>query len=130
MRKKRLSVRNAWDTDKRGKGGKTARDGYTNPLAFLGEASPLFSSGTYNRGGITSSPALLTALYRESWLAKRIIDMPSEDMTRAWYTLSPAIPASLAEGLRALEARHEIRRSDGRRDPRGRGDRRPHGADA
>lgn len=87
-----------------------ARDGYTNPLAFLGDASPLFSSGTYKREGITSSPALLTALYRESWLAKRVIDMPSEDMTRAWYTLSPALPVSLAEGIRGLEARHEIRR--------------------
>ncbi len=59
---------------------------------------------------LTDNPPLLTALYRESWLVKRIIDMPCEDMTRAWYELSPALPPEDLELLRALEARHEIRR--------------------
>ena len=83
-------------------------DGYANPAARLGEASPLLSSGTYVRSALASSPVYLTTLYRESWLAKRIIDMPSEDMTRAWYTLERD-PAR-AEALRNLEARHDIRR--------------------
>ena len=59
---------------------------------------------------LTDSPAELTALYRESWLAKRIIDMPCEDMTRAWYTLSPPPDPEDLEILRRLEAEHEIRR--------------------
>ena len=68
-----------------------ARDGYANAAAFLGEDSPLFSAGTFLRSGITRNTELLTAAYRESWLAKRIIDMPAEDMTRKWYSLSTAM---------------------------------------
>ena len=30
-------------------------------------------------------------MYRESWLTMRIIDTPSEDMTRAWYRLSTSM---------------------------------------
>ena len=59
---------------------------------------------------LTDSPALLTALYRTNWLAKRIIDMPCEDMTRGWYTLNPDPAPEDLEALRRLEARHEIRR--------------------
>ena len=59
---------------------------------------------------LTRSPGLLTSLYRESWLAKRIIDMPCEDMTRAWYTLGGEIPPEDLDALRRLEARHGIRR--------------------
>ena len=42
-----------------------AADGYTNPTAFLGEASGLFSSGTFVRSGLTQNTSLLTTLYRE-----------------------------------------------------------------
>ena len=88
---------------------KRAADGYSNPLAGLGDASALLSGGTYERAA-PLTPSLLTALYRESWLAKRIIDMPCEDMTRGWYTLAGALPPQRAEDLRRLEARHESRR--------------------
>ena len=84
-----------------------ARDGYVNLPARLGGASTLLGAGTYERS-FPFNPALLTSLYRESWIAKRIIDMPGEDMTRGWYTL-PLEERKLEE-LRALEARHGIRR--------------------
>ena len=69
-----------------------------------------FDSGDLPSASLTDSPALLTALYRESWLAKRIIDMPSEDMTRSWYTLECGLEGEDMEILQQLEARHEIRR--------------------
>ena len=47
--------------------------------------------------------------YRENWLAKRIIDMPSEDMTRAWYTLATALPENALHDIHALEAEHSVR---------------------
>ena len=59
---------------------------------------------------VTDVPAMLTGLYRTDWLARRIVDMPSEDMTRAWYRLDPAPDRLRAAELRRLEARHEIRR--------------------
>ena len=71
------------------------------------DALPGFSSSA---AALTDNPALLTSLYRESWLAKRIIDMPCEDITRSWYTLSPGPPPEDLEVLQRLEAHHEIRR--------------------
>ena len=86
-----------------------AADGYSNPAAFLGEQSALFSGGTFVRSDLTADPELLTAMYRESWLTKRIIDAPSEDATRAWYRLSCALGAEELHDLYRLEARHSIR---------------------
>ena len=86
-----------------------ALDGYANAAAFLGEASPLLSAGTFIRSDLTSDPELLTAMYRESWLTMRIIDMPSEDMTRAWYRLSTSLPDSALHDLYRLEARHSVK---------------------
>ena len=86
-----------------------ALDGYANAAAFLGEDSPLLSSGTFRRSGITSQTELLTTAYRESWLAKRIIDMPSEDMTRAWYRLSTGMAEEDLQDLRRLEAEHSVK---------------------
>ena len=48
-------------------------------------------------------------MYRESWLTKRIIDMPSEDMTRAWYRLSSPPGTEELRALRRLEARHSVK---------------------
>ena len=85
-------------------------DGYANPAAYLGESSPLLSAGTFLRSGLSSDTELLTTMYRESWLAMRIIDMPPEDMTRAWYRFSAPLPGEDLESLRRLEARHSVRR--------------------
>lgn len=87
----------------------SALDGYSNAAAFLGEDSTLISAGTFIRTGITANPELLTTTYRVSWLAKRIIDMPSEDMTRAWYSLSTSLPQDDLNDLRHLEARHSVK---------------------
>ena len=86
-----------------------ALDGYSNAAAFLGDDSPLISSGTFRRNGITANTELLTVTYRESWLAKRIIDMPSEDMTRAWYSLSTSLPSDDLHDLKQLEAKHSVK---------------------
>ena len=86
-----------------------ARDGYSNAAAFLGKDSVLLSAGTFVRSGLTSDPELLTAMYRESWLTMRIIDMPSEDMTRAWYRLTADLKEEEIHALRRLEARHSIK---------------------
>ena len=88
---------------------RAARDGYANAAAFLGEDSPLFSAGTFRRTGLTRNTELLTTAYRESWLAKRIIDMPAEDMTRKWYSLSTSMPDEDLRDLKRLEARHSVR---------------------
>ena len=84
-------------------------DGYSNAAAFLGNKSPLLSAGTYERSGLTSNPLLLTTVYREYWLATRIIDTPAQDMTRAWYALTGDIPEEDVADLKRLEARHSVK---------------------
>ena len=91
------------------KKGRRAADGYSNAAAFLGEDSPLLSAGTFLRSGLTSDPERLTAMYRESWLTMRIIDMPSEDMTRAWYRLNTSLPEEALRDLSRLEAKHSVK---------------------
>ncbi len=86
-----------------------ALDGYANAPAALGEYSPLAAAGTFLRSGVTADPELLTAAYRTNWLAKRIIDMPAEDMTRAWYR-PDGLPEEAVRRLRSLESRHAVRR--------------------
>ena len=86
-----------------------ALDGYSNAAAFLGEDSELLSSGTFRRSNLTADTELLTAAYRESWLVKRIIDMPCEDMTRAWYSLSTGVRSEAIHELNRLEARHNVK---------------------
>lgn len=88
---------------------RTALDGYSNSAAFLGADSPLASSGTYIRSGLTANSWLLATAYREFWIATRIIDTPAEDMTRAWYSLTGDIPEEDLADLKRLEARHSIR---------------------
>ena len=86
-----------------------ALDGYSNAAAFLGADSPLMVAGTFVRSNLTAQTELLTTAYRESWLAKKIIDMPSEDMTRAWYTLSTTLPDRAVRQLKRLEAQHSVK---------------------
>ena len=86
-----------------------ARDGYTNEAAFLGESSPLVTSGTFQRSFLTQNVELLTTAYRESWLAMRIIDMPCEDMTRSWYRLATEMDEDDLRKLKRLDAKHSVK---------------------
>ena len=87
----------------------SAMDGYANAAAFLGDDSLLLSAGTFRRTNLTANLDLLTTAYRESWLAKRIVDMPSEDMTRKWYSLNTSMDDEDLKILKRLEAKHSVR---------------------
>ena len=108
-RRKNNSNPNRFSFDKQEKAIISALDGYSNAAAFLGEDSPLLSAGTFHRRNLTAQTELLTVSYRESWLAKRIIDMPSEDMTRAWYKLASSVSEDDMHDLSRLEAKHSVK---------------------
>ena len=84
-------------------------DGYSNAAAGLGASSFLLSSGIFLPTSLTRDITTLTNTYRGSWLAKKIIDMPAEDMTRNWYTLSTSLPTEELQILKDLEARHSVK---------------------
>ena len=87
----------------------SAADGYVNSLAYLGEASALNRANDYERHSISTDYNLLTVLYRENWLAARIIDTPCEDMTRSWYSISTELEQEKLDELAKLEAKHSIK---------------------
>ena len=87
----------------------TAKDGYVNSLAYLGEASPLSQANDYERHSISNDFNLLTILYRENWLAARIIDTPCEDMTRSWYSVSSELEQDKLDELQKLESKHSVK---------------------
>lgn len=89
---------------------RSAGDAYTNTAAGLGGASPLMAAAGYTRTSLAGDMEMLTVLYRENWIAKKIIDLPAEDMTRCWYTLNADLPADKLDDLARLEARHAVRR--------------------
>ena len=77
------------------------RDSYNNLTAKLGneQMNPM-STGYYVKSGLTSDWQQLTIMYRESWLTKKIIDMPAEDMTKGWITLDTQLAQ---EGIDRVE---------------------------
>ena len=86
-----------------------AKDGFINRMAYLGEASLLSEANDFERHSITRDYELLTVMYRENWIAKRIIDTPCEDMTRSWYTITSAMDQELIDDLMQLEAKHNVK---------------------
>ena len=88
---------------------RTAEDGYVNSLAYLGEASELSQANDYERHPLSQNYELLTVLYRENWVAARIIDTPCEDMTRSWYSLASEIDQEKLDELAKLEAKHSVK---------------------
>lgn len=85
-------------------------DGYSNPIARLGLDQPnVLSASRYTFNNVTQDQVLLRSLYRSCWLARKIIDMPAEDMTRSWYKLKSQVSPDHIDQLKALEMRHSIK---------------------
>lgn len=81
-------------------------DGYNNLVARLGaEQSNPMSASYYTSSGLTARWQELTTMYREGWLTKKIVDMPAEDMTKAWISIDTQLEQS---GVDAIE--REMRR--------------------
>ena len=59
-------------------GVQNARDSYVNVPARLGMAeNNLLAASGYTISRMTDNMALMTALYRNDWIANRIIDTPA-----------------------------------------------------
>lgn len=60
-----------------------ARDGLQNLVAGLGTSRDKSAYSEYTTPNVLDM-ATLGNMYRSSWLAKKIVNIPAEDMTRAW----------------------------------------------
>ena len=86
-------------------------DSFSNPFARLGFGQPnLLEAAEYPTTRMTQNYPLLNSLYRNDWIATKIIDVIPEDMTKNWYRLTSQVQPDKMEELATLERRTHIRR--------------------
>ncbi len=66
-----------------------AFDFFTNAMARMGYGSNSIPEATeYVMERLSNNYWLLLTLYRNHWIARRVVDLPAQDMTRAWPKLT------------------------------------------
>lgn len=76
--------------DSGGLGGE-AEDVFTNPAARMGYGTPSLAEATeYELVRWTNNYWLMVILYRNHWIARRIVEKPAQDMCKAWPTIVSA----------------------------------------
>ncbi|MDR3598742.1 anti-CBASS protein Acb1 family protein, partial [Clostridium sp.] len=89
---------------------KQAQDSFQNPLARLGLGSNSLLEGTqYPIQRITREYNLMNSLYRNSWIAKKIINTIPEDMCKNWFSISAELTPEIQDRFDKLEQRTLIR---------------------
>ena len=75
-------------------------DSFSNPFARLGFGQPnLLEAAEYPTTRMTQNYPLLNSLYRNDWIATKIIDVIPEDMTKNWYRLTSQVQPDKMEEL-------------------------------
>lgn len=89
---------------------KQARDSFQNPLARLGLGTNSLMEGTqYPITRLTRDYNLMNSLYRNSWIAKKIINSIPEDMCKNWFSISAEISPETQDRFDKLEQRTLIK---------------------
>ncbi len=92
-----------------------ALDAFSNVLARLGAGTPNLLEGTeYSLQRMSRDFNTLNALYRESWIVRRIIDVIPADMLKNWITitsgLEPDVEKRLSLTLRRTQLIDKLKR--------------------
>ena len=92
-----------------------ALDAFSNVLARLGAGTPNLLEGTeYSLQRMSRDFNTLNALYRESWIVRRIIDVIPADMLKNWVTitsgLDPDVEKRLSLTLRRTQLIDKLKR--------------------
>ena len=78
----------------------TALDGFSNPLARLGAGTPnLLDSTQYVMSRMTNDFGTLNAMYRDSWIVRRIVDIIPADMLKNWITITSGLTPDLIKKI-------------------------------
>lgn len=85
-------------------------DMFVNAMARTGMPSQnLMNTTEYELTRITKNYQLLTTLYRENWLAKKIINTVPEDMCRNWFEITAEMTPENLDRYEKLVKRTKIR---------------------
>ena len=89
-----------------------AFDYFMNAMARMGYGTPSLAEGTsYVMERLSNNYWLMLTLYRNHWLARRIVDLPAQDMTRAWPKLVTDFePDDIKQFDQALRRTYTVRR--------------------
>lgn len=86
------------------------KDSYSNPAAKLGVGQPnLMNAAKYPINRITRDYTLMTSLYRNDWICKRIIDTVAEDMTKAWVKINSQIDVDMVKRFENVVKKMKVR---------------------
>lgn len=89
---------------------KTAMDSFSNPLAALGLGSNnLLMSTQYPLTRLTKDYNLMNSLYRNSWIAKKVINAIPEDMVKNWFSITAELSPEQMDRYTKLEQKTNIR---------------------
>jgi phage-related protein (TIGR01555 family) len=87
-------------------------DSYVNHLARLGDGQDnLPSAGTYSVTRRTQDYNLMNALYRNDWIARRIVDTIAEDMCKNWYRITSTLDPDAISQYAKVERRTNLKQS-------------------
>jgi len=79
-------------------------DGYGNTLSRIERRS----KAIFFEGDSTLDPYTLGEIFRSGGLGKRIVELPTTELTRAWFEINGDIEGKLAEELKRLDAKKKI----------------------
>ena len=75
-------------------------DGFSNPLARLGAGTPnLLDATQYVMSRMTNDFGTLNAMYRDSWIVRRIVDIIPADMLKNWITITSGLTPDLLKKI-------------------------------
>lgn len=88
----------------------TAMDMFKNAMARTGMGVPnLMDSTEYELSRLTQNYQLLTTLYRNNWIIKKIINTIPDDMCRNWFEITSNITPGSLDRFKKLEKRTKIK---------------------
>ena len=88
------------------------KDNYSNAFSRLGFGQPnLMETAEYPKTRMTENYALLNSLYRNDWIASKIIDSVAEDMTKNWYEIKSQLQPDAIDKLKKLERRLHLKQT-------------------
>lgn len=85
-------------------------DMFVNSMARTGMGSQnLMNTTEYELTRITKNYTLLTTLYRENWIIKRIINTVPDDMCRNWFEITTELSPEFIDRYNKLEKKTKIK---------------------
>lgn len=88
------------------------KDAFINPVAKLGLGMDNLLSGTdYTRSRFTQDYNLMVTLYRTHWIVKKIIDVVSNDMTKAGIKITTALEPAIIKRIQGCIKRRKVEKS-------------------